>query len=112
MMDFTNNSLIGNLPPENMCQHLPALQELYMSGNKLTGRIPNNLWQCSNLQIVSLSYNQFEGSIPRDIGNLTLINQLFLGSNNLIGTIQAFLFDIYLNFLLPIFYGVRKKCYT
>ncbi|KAL5839315.1 hypothetical protein ACOSQ4_011923 [Xanthoceras sorbifolium] len=87
IMDFSGNSLKGDLPRENMCKYLPALRELVMSGNLLTGRIPNNLWQCTNLRLVTLAQNRFEGSIPRDIGNLTLINKLSLGDNNLIGEI-------------------------
>ncbi|KAK2641186.1 hypothetical protein Ddye_022949 [Dipteronia dyeriana] len=79
------NNLTGNLA-DNMCQNLPALQGLYMSGNQFTGRIPNNLWQCRHLRFVSLSFNQFGGRIPRDIGNLTFAIALAIGYNNLTAT--------------------------
>lgn len=84
-MDFSNNSLTGNFP-DNMCQHLPALEGLFMSSNQLTGSIPKNLWRCKSLKSVSLSFNRFTGQIPDDIGNLTFVKTLYLGMNDLTGT--------------------------
>ncbi|KAJ0016839.1 hypothetical protein Pint_11716 [Pistacia integerrima] len=76
-MDFSNNSLSGSLS-DNMCQHLPNLEEFYMSYNQLTGPIPHSLGQCRMLDSVMLSNNQFGERIPREIGNLTLIKNLYL----------------------------------
>ncbi|XP_044507257.1 probable LRR receptor-like serine/threonine-protein kinase At3g47570 [Mangifera indica] len=87
-MDFWQNSLTGSLP-ENMCQHIPNLEELYMDYNHLTGPIPNSLGQCKMLRILMLSNNQFEEHIPRETGNLTLIKYLFLDSNLLTGEIPC-----------------------
>ncbi|TXG53557.1 hypothetical protein EZV62_018813 [Acer yangbiense] len=86
-INFTNNSLIGDLP-HNMCSHhrkAAVLKGLQLSFNQITGTIPYNLWQCRELTVVSLSYNQFRGRIPSDIGNLTMVKKLALGGNNLIG---------------------------
>ncbi|KAJ0082080.1 hypothetical protein Patl1_10486 [Pistacia atlantica] len=85
-LHFTNNSLTGTLP-DNICQHLPFLEVFGLSLNQFTGPIPYNLWQCRGLRMLSLSFNQFTGSIPRSIGNLTLINELYLGYNKLIDTL-------------------------
>ncbi|KAJ0083125.1 hypothetical protein Patl1_11934 [Pistacia atlantica] len=87
-MDFSNNSLSGSLP-DNMCQHLPNLEEFYMSYNQLTGPIPHSLGQCRMLDSVMLSNNQFGERIPREIGNLTLIKNLYLSENNLIGEVPC-----------------------
>lgn len=84
-IDVSNNSLTGTLP-DTLCQHLPALEGLFMSDNQITGSLPTNLWQCPNLAKVSLSSNQFHGRIPKEIGNSTSIHYLFLGTNNLTGT--------------------------
>ncbi|KAJ0018487.1 hypothetical protein Pint_11707 [Pistacia integerrima] len=93
-MDFSNNSLSGSLP-DNMCQHLPNLEEFYMSYNQLTGPIPHNLGQCRMLDSVMLSNNQFGERIPRETGNLTLIKNLYLSENNLIvGRVPAAIFNI------------------
>ncbi|XP_044507769.1 probable LRR receptor-like serine/threonine-protein kinase At3g47570 isoform X2 [Mangifera indica] len=85
-MELWKNSLTGRLS-ENMCQHLPNLEELDMSSNHLTGPIPNSLGQCRMLSMLALSDNLFKEHIPREIGNLTLIKFLNLDSNKLTGGI-------------------------
>ncbi|KAB2086601.1 hypothetical protein ES319_A04G043600v1, partial [Gossypium barbadense] len=80
------NSLSGSLP-NDMCQHLPKLEGLYLSRNELSGNIPSSMGKCNNLQILALSYNQFTGIIPRSIGNLTRLEKLYLGLNNLEGSL-------------------------
>jgi len=55
-INLDNNNLIGNLPPE-MCQQLPQLQ------------------------MFTIMFNHFEGSIPRSIGNCTLLLMLVLQHN-------------------------------
>ncbi|TXG53556.1 hypothetical protein EZV62_018812 [Acer yangbiense] len=71
-----------------MCSHhhqATVLKILEFSLNQITGTIPYNLWQCRELTIVSLSYNQFRGCIRRNIGNLTKLERLYIGGNNIIG---------------------------
>ncbi|KAK0597281.1 hypothetical protein LWI29_023683 [Acer saccharum] len=87
-INYTNNSLTGDLP-DKMCSHHnhPALETLALSSNQITGTIPYNLWQCKKLTVFSVSYNQLTGFIPRDIGNLTLLRALAIGGNNLTGDI-------------------------
>ena len=84
-LDLTYNRLVGSLP-DNRCQNLPVLEGLFISYNQLTGPIPTILWKCRELHVVSLASNKFQGGIPRDIGNLTSVRNLFLGNNSLIGT--------------------------
>ncbi|TXG53560.1 hypothetical protein EZV62_018816 [Acer yangbiense] len=85
-INFSNNSLTGDLP-HNMCSHhrRSVLKALQLTRNQIMGTIPYHLWQCKELTIVSLSYNQFSGHIPRNIGNLTKLEGLALGANNIIG---------------------------
>ncbi|XP_031254688.1 receptor kinase-like protein Xa21 [Pistacia vera] len=85
-MDFSNNSLSGSLP-ENMCQHLPNLETLHLSYNQFTGPIPHNLGQCRMLRSVKFYDNQFREHIPGEIGNLTQLKEIYLGYNNLQGEI-------------------------
>ncbi|MFQ6661778.1 hypothetical protein Gotur_029812, partial [Gossypium turneri] len=84
--DLSNNSLSSSLP-NDMCQHLPKLEGLYLSWNELSGNIPFGMGKCNNLKILSLSCNQFMGIIPGSIGNLTRLQELYLGFNNLEGQI-------------------------
>ena len=79
---FTYNELSGSLP-DQICRNLGVLEGLYLSGNKLSGPFPSKWSQCKELQMLSLSVNLFIGSIPTSIGNLTKLNFLYLGNNNL-----------------------------
>ncbi|XP_031253658.1 receptor kinase-like protein Xa21 [Pistacia vera] len=56
------------------------LEGLYMEDNELAGSIPHNLW-------LTLADNQFTGTIPGDIGNLTSVTVVYLGFNHLTGEI-------------------------
>ncbi|XP_071922518.1 uncharacterized protein [Coffea arabica] len=71
-----------------MCYHLPGLSFVGLSNNKLNGQLPSsNLAQCSELRVLSLSYNEFGGSIPKEIGALKKLEELYLGHNYLEGQI-------------------------
>ncbi|XWS08124.1 hypothetical protein CRYUN_Cryun41cG0052700 [Craigia yunnanensis] len=78
------NSLSGGLP-EDMCRHLPNLEALYLVSNEFSGQIPSSIDECMSLQNLTLSINKLSGSIPRSIGNLTRLEVLQLGENNLEG---------------------------
>ena len=62
---------------------------LYLSGTRLTGEIPAELSQLSQLQELSLSRNQLTGEIPAELGNLAQLQYLYLGRNQLTGEIPA-----------------------
>ena len=59
--------------------------ELY--NNELTGEIPPEIGNLTNLFYLNLGYNQLTGSIPSEIGNLTNLIYLYLQSNGLTGEI-------------------------
>ncbi|KAM3394409.1 hypothetical protein P3S68_003411 [Capsicum galapagoense] len=83
---FTGNSLSGNLP-NGLCNGLPILIELYLSGNKVFGHMPTRLSNCSQLQVLSLPKTEFDGPIQSEIGRLRYLQQLYLGSNHFTGII-------------------------
>ncbi|PRQ48695.1 putative protein kinase RLK-Pelle-LRR-XII-1 family [Rosa chinensis] len=83
---FYGNNLNGRIP-NNICQHLPNIQELNLGMNQFDGPLPSKLWQCKQLLSLKLTVNMFSGSIPKDIGNLTSIKTIRLGTNSLTGTI-------------------------
>ncbi|PHT49695.1 hypothetical protein CQW23_09442 [Capsicum baccatum] len=82
---FTGNSLSGSLP-NGLCNGLPILKEHYLCTNKLHGHMLTSLSNCSQLQILSLSKNEFDGLIHSEIGKLNLsINQLSVLIPNSLG---------------------------
>ncbi|KAL7170242.1 hypothetical protein ACSBR2_035165 [Camellia fascicularis] len=72
----------GSLP-DDMCILIPKLEFIYLSWNEFDVQIPSALGECKELQIISLSINKFCGIIPRGIGNLTMLVELYLGKNNI-----------------------------
>ncbi|KAL2334889.1 hypothetical protein Fmac_016102 [Flemingia macrophylla] len=89
-LDLSENKLQGHLPSffGNMCR----LQSLHLFNNKLNGEI-SNLFQNSSwcnrhvFQDLILSENQITGKIPKSIGLLSELETLSLDSNSLVGDV-------------------------
>lgn len=81
-----NNRLHGEIPKsiDNLCK----LQEIILNGNNLSGVLPPNLLACANhrLEFVDFSNNQFIGSLPEFIG-FSALARLSLGYNQFNGTL-------------------------
>ncbi|XLR52042.1 hypothetical protein HN51_002769 [Arachis hypogaea] len=86
VIELNYNNLSGQLP-ERIFHHLPNLKGLYVTSNSLSGELPRSLFDCKQLQYLSLSYNTFGGNIPSAIGNLTSLKEIYLGYNNFRGAI-------------------------
>jgi Leucine-rich repeat (LRR) protein len=73
---------------------------LSISGNQLSGSIPESLGNLSYLQFLILGYNQLSGSIPDSLGNLSSLQSLYLYNNQLSGAIPESLGNLsHLQFL-------------
>ena len=66
-----------------------SVWRLQLPGNNLTGSIPAELGGLTVLTILSLSGNNLTGSIPAELGNLTALTELRLGINQLSGAIPV-----------------------
>ncbi|XP_034899755.1 uncharacterized protein [Populus alba] len=87
-MDLSDNELHGELSLKwEQFNHLTAFR---ISGNKISGEIPAALGKATHLQALDLSSNQLAGRIPKELGNLKLI-ELALNDNRLSGDIP---FDV------------------
>jgi Zn-dependent metalloprotease/Leucine-rich repeat (LRR) protein len=80
-----NNNLTGPIPPE--IANLTQLRDISLCGNQLNGKIPHEIGNLFNLQNLILCNNQLSDSIPVEIGNLTNLYQIYLGQNMLSGSI-------------------------
>jgi RHS repeat-associated protein len=82
-----NNQLSGSIPAEQ--GNLSNLTSLRLSANQLSGSIPIELGNLTSLTSLSLRNNQLSGSIPAELGNLTNLTYLDLDYNQLSGSIPV-----------------------
>lgn len=86
------NGLSGTLPQE--LGDLTELRNLTLPHNDLSGPLPEFLGTLEQLRQINLSGNLFTGSIPANLGNLTQLQHLQLGGNKLTGSIPETLADL------------------
>ena len=86
-LDLRNNRLTGEIPVELF--QLSQLEWLHLAYNQLTGPIPPELGQLSHVQELYLYANQLTGTIPVELSQLFRLQLLTLDNNQLTGTIPA-----------------------
>ncbi len=79
------NQLSGIIPPE--LGNLSNLRYLILHNNQLSGCIPPELSNLNNLKALQLNANQLSGSIPYNLGALSNLEVLYLSENQLSGSI-------------------------
>jgi len=84
---LSGNSLSGSIPSE--LGNLTNLTGLYLNDNSLSGSIPSELGNLTNLRSLYLYNNSLSGNIPPELGNLSMLVRLPLGRNSLSGDIPS-----------------------
>ncbi|XP_056698560.1 probable LRR receptor-like serine/threonine-protein kinase At3g47570 [Spinacia oleracea] len=83
---LSNNSLRKSIPPQLF--NLPVLSiTLDLSGNHLTGSLPEEVGRLTNLDALDLSQNMLSGQIPSSLGGCVSLEFLHMGGNHFQGTI-------------------------
>ena len=88
-LSLNDNRLSGEIPPE--LGNLTNLRELSLGGNQLSGEIPPELSSLTSLETLWLVENQLSGEIPPELGNLANLIRLWLSGNQLSGEIPPWL---------------------
>lgn len=65
-----------------------SLKNIYLYNNEFFGSIPTNIGNISSLEQLNLSSNNINGSIPESLWTLTEMNNLSLSYNSLSGTLS------------------------
>ena len=84
---YDSNGLSGPIPTE--LGNLTNLTLLDLSYNALSGPILTELASLAHLRYLDLSYNALTGPIPTELGNLASLTRLNLGANTLSGPIPT-----------------------
>ena len=82
-----NRGLSGFIPSD--VSELTELQTLSLGWNHLGRSIPPELGELSELAVLALSYNNLQGAIPPELGKLTQLRELYLNNNGLRGEIPT-----------------------
>ncbi|XP_010447959.1 PREDICTED: piriformospora indica-insensitive protein 2-like [Camelina sativa] len=109
-LDLSYNRF-GNFGVPLFLAEMPRLREVHLSGNKLGGRIPLEIWKnlkglsgiglsrmglqgnipasmassLKNLCFIALDNNNLDGEIPEEFGRLEFVGEINFENNNLIG---------------------------
>ncbi|KAJ6932486.1 LRR receptor-like serine/threonine-protein kinase [Populus alba x Populus x berolinensis] len=83
-LSISMNYFQGQIPSE-IGARLPGLEVLFMSGNGFNRSIPFSLGNISSLKGLDLSNNSLQGQIPGWIGNMSSLEFLELSGNNFSG---------------------------
>jgi hypothetical protein len=79
------NQLTGNIPTE--LGNLTNLTGLFLYENQLDGIIPKELGNLSKLDCMSLFNNQFSGNLPSELAKLSNLTKINVSNNQLVGKI-------------------------
>lgn len=88
-VNLEHNFLTGPLPSE--VGNLTNLALLDLSKNRISGEIPSSIGECQSLQYLNTSGNLLQGKIPPSLDQLKGLLVLDLSHNNLSGSIPKFL---------------------
>ena len=85
-------NLTGTLPSE--IGQLTNLFRLSIHSNSLTGQLPGGLWSLNSLLFLDMSKNQFTGSLPPNISSLSQLKSLLLDDNLFHGSLPEEIGDL------------------
>lgn len=87
VISLQQNNLTGTLP--NEIGDLTQLRAMYLWGNSIGGNLPNSIGNLTNLNNIWLFQNQLTGEIPASIGNLSQMYSLKLENNQMSGPLPS-----------------------
>jgi hypothetical protein len=99
--------LTGTIPPE--IGNLTNLTFINLGLNELTGSIPSEIGNLTNLTDLILQHNGLTGSIPPEIGNLTNLHTLVLLYNQLTGEIPESICDLNIEWSSSWYFNIHNN---
>ncbi|AES75306.1 LRR receptor-like kinase family protein [Medicago truncatula] len=90
VLSIDSNNFGGHLP-NSIGNFSTELKYLFMGGNQISGKIPDELGNLVGLILLTMEYNFFEGIIPTTFGKFQKMQLLSLDGNKLSGGIPPFI---------------------
>ncbi|KAL8209355.1 hypothetical protein R6Q57_006087 [Mikania cordata] len=88
-LDMSGNHITGTIP-DNLQSFIPRIEYLNFSSNELNGVIPTSMLDLTRLWILDLSNNRFSGEVPKGLfTNLSSMKILKLSNNTLYGDVLS-----------------------
>ncbi|KAD6454696.1 hypothetical protein E3N88_09402 [Mikania micrantha] len=88
-LDMSGNHITGTIP-ENLQSFIPHIKYLNFSSNELNGVIPTSMLDLTELWILDLSKNKLSGEVPKGLfTNLSSVVVLKLSNNTLYGNVLS-----------------------
>ena len=109
IITLPNNNLSGELPSE--LGQLTELVEIFLDGNSLYGSIPEALYTIPTLENIILSNNFLGGGLSANICQLNNLNEIRLSNNQLFGEIPSCLGDFTNLLVINLGYNNFSGCY-
>jgi hypothetical protein len=89
VLDISGKNLTGTLPLE--IESLTNLYLLRLRDNFISGTLPDRIFKSLDKLIwIDLSENQLGGTIPQNVGNFSVVEDLYLSNNRLQGHVPFF----------------------
>ncbi|WCJ35894.1 Leucine-rich repeat protein kinase family protein [Euphorbia peplus] len=90
-VQLSGNQLSGELPEDIGKMHNFSM--LHLGSNQISGKLPRQIGQMP-LVVLNLTKNRFSGEIPIDIGNIKCLQNLDLSYNNFSGSFPSILNEL------------------
>ncbi|KAL8209354.1 hypothetical protein R6Q57_006086 [Mikania cordata] len=88
-LDMSGNHITGTIP-DNLQSFIPHIRYLNFSSNELNGVIPTSMLDLTKLWVLDLSNNRFSGEVPKGLfTNLSSVKILKLSNNTLYGDVLS-----------------------
>ncbi|CAA7027957.1 unnamed protein product [Microthlaspi erraticum] len=91
VLHIQNNSLSGVFPEESVSVYLRSLD---VGRNRLSGKLPKSLINCTILEFLNMGDNNFNDTFPFWLSSLANLQILVLRSNKFHGPLSSLMFDI------------------
>jgi Leucine-rich repeat (LRR) protein len=88
VLNASNNSFTGQIPT-TFCVTTPSFAMLELSYNQFSGRIPPELGNCSKLRSFFAGHNKLSGTLPDEFFNINSLEHLSLHDNQFEGSFSS-----------------------